>query len=114
MRIPATPPVTGRGQAWPGHPRLKVASRSAAAVFGVEIWQHALAHQLDDPHHLGGFHARPAEAEDQVVRLEPPDALLDLPDRLVRRAEDEAVAGQFVETDPEIFVAGQCLVLAPF
>jgi hypothetical protein len=46
-------------------PRPAFVRGSAPPVFGVEMRQYALAHQLDDPHHLGGLHAGPAEAENR-------------------------------------------------
>src|SRR5579859_1653328 len=50
---------------------------SPSSVFGVEMGQDLLPHHFDDPHDLGAFHAGPAHAEDQVVRLQPFNAALD-------------------------------------
>src|SRR5579862_7456020 len=75
--------------------------------------QYPRSHHLDDAEDLDRFHAGPAEPEDQVVRFEAADPLLELLDDLLWRAEDEAVARQILERHPEAFFARQHLVLAP-
>ena len=75
---------------------------SAAAVFAVKIRQDLVAHHLDDAHYFCGFHAGPAHAENEVIRVEPGHPRLDLGDDLVGSAEDETVARMAQAPNPVI------------
>src|SRR6185503_10251583 len=77
---------------------------SAAAVFLVKIRQDIAPHHFDDAQDFRRFHAGPAHPEDQIIRIQTPDALLDLLDDLVRSPQDEAVAGEILERHAEAFL----------
>ena len=57
--------------------------------------QHLRAHQLDDFEHLPYLHPRPAGAEDEVVGVEPRDAVLEL----LRDEPYARALGQMASTD---------------